>query len=680
MRDRKMWACAPRHRSLVTAAVLAVSSTVTADDAIWINADGGLFSDQLNWAAGMVPGVDDAAYFDLVSLYTVTFTADVTNSFAYILDDRVTFDLGGFTYALENNASPDMVIGGDPATGLAARLTVINGTIETGQVEIAAEPGSVGAVEVAGPGATWNIAVGSMYIGKSGTGSVDIINGASMIMGGGIRLGFDPGANGSLAVVGPASRFEGGDMTVGWHGLGSFFITNGGTVDSPFGEARVATQVGSSGSVFVNGAGSSWTVELHDLGERGPGYLDISDGGTVISTANEMVLCRDETGSAWITVSGAGSSLDGGVKLRLAGEGEILVEDGGNISGELSIAPRAGTQGSLIITGPTTTMTGGRLGIGGLGQPELTISDGATAVNSQRASVDNNSVVRVIGPGTSWSLPELQVWATEAPASVLVTGDADMDSFDGTLRDYSQVTITGAGSRWEILDYLVVAANDGGASLVIEDGASCESLIAVLADNGGSTGQIRVDGPSSTFDVLSDFTIGPGGEGTLSILDGAVVTVALVGGAYTQAATGHLVVELTPTSGVAIQVYGDANLAGSLAATLADGFDPPAGESFDIIQAWSIPDMFDDLILSTTPSGRELDVSYLVDRVRVTVQLLDIPGDVDGDESVGIQDFLSVLASWGPCPECTPAACPADIDGDCTVGIDDLLIVLANWS
>ncbi len=57
-----------------------------------------------------------------------------------------------------------------------------------------------------------------------------------------------------------------------------------------------------------------------------------------------------------------------------------------------------------------------------------------------------------------------------------------------------------------------------------------------------------------------------------------------------------------------------------------------------------------------------------------------IPGDVDGDGTVGILDFLALLAAWGPCPAPCPPACFADVDGDCTVGILDFLILLANWS
>ncbi len=54
-----------------------------------------------------------------------------------------------------------------------------------------------------------------------------------------------------------------------------------------------------------------------------------------------------------------------------------------------------------------------------------------------------------------------------------------------------------------------------------------------------------------------------------------------------------------------------------------------------------------------------------------------IPGDLDGDGSVGVNDLLILLASWGPCPDCND--CPADLDGSCSVGVGDLLILLANW-
>ncbi|MHC4776157.1 MAG: hypothetical protein ACYTBR_12960, partial [Planctomycetota bacterium] len=58
---------------------------------------------------------------------------------------------------------------------------------------------------------------------------------------------------------------------------------------------------------------------------------------------------------------------------------------------------------------------------------------------------------------------------------------------------------------------------------------------------------------------------------------------------------------------------------------------------------------------------------------------LPCPGDVNGDGSVDVTDFLMLLSTWGPCAEPCPPSCPADFDGDCMVGVLDFLILLAHW-
>lgn len=54
-----------------------------------------------------------------------------------------------------------------------------------------------------------------------------------------------------------------------------------------------------------------------------------------------------------------------------------------------------------------------------------------------------------------------------------------------------------------------------------------------------------------------------------------------------------------------------------------------------------------------------------------------ILGDADGDGDVDVNDFLGLLAAWGPCADCD--VCPADFNGDCSVDVLDFLILLANW-
>ena len=54
-----------------------------------------------------------------------------------------------------------------------------------------------------------------------------------------------------------------------------------------------------------------------------------------------------------------------------------------------------------------------------------------------------------------------------------------------------------------------------------------------------------------------------------------------------------------------------------------------------------------------------------------------IPGDIDGDGSVGFADFLILSAAFGQ--NADPAGSGADIDKDGTVGFADFLILSANF-
>ena len=54
---------------------------------------------------------------------------------------------------------------------------------------------------------------------------------------------------------------------------------------------------------------------------------------------------------------------------------------------------------------------------------------------------------------------------------------------------------------------------------------------------------------------------------------------------------------------------------------------------------------------------------------------LGLPGDVDGDGYVGVNDLLAIIAVWGPC-----ANCDEDLNGDSVVNVNDLLEVIGNWS
>ena len=70
-----------------------------------------------------------------------------------------------------------------------------------------------------------------------------------------------------------------------------------------------------------------------------------------------------------------------------------------------------------------------------------------------------------------------------------------------------------------------------------------------------------------------------------------------------------------------------------------------------------------------------LDFCSITSTFTASGEALTCPGDVNISGSVGTEDFILLLANWGPCP----AACNADLDGDNEVGILDMLALLSSW-
>jgi hypothetical protein len=131
--------------------------------------------------------------------------------------------------------------------------------------------------------------------------------------------------------------------------------------------------------------------------------------------------------------------------------------------------------------------------------------------------------------------------------------------------------------------------------------------------------------------------------------------------------TLHVVVGDTDHTG-----FGDKGWVWSLAdgLRLLDGLIDPA-ENASIITAHDINNF--DQIVGLAFIGGDW-AAYLLTPIGGGPS----PGDLDGSGAVDVQDFLALLAAWGPCPD-PPAMCLADLDHDGMVGVNDFLILLANW-
>ncbi len=164
-------------------------------------------------------------------------------------------------------------------------------------------------------------------------------------------------------------------------------------------------------------------------------------------------------------------------------------------------------------------------------------------------------------------------------------------------------------------------------------------------------------------------------SGTMEVAGIDSIGTLRLTGAFEQLASGTLHIEFTDND--ADLIFADSLvLDGTLVIDTLAGLTPDVGDVFVVLLSTGTrTGMFDNVI----SPNLLLDVQYLNNQVKLTVlEVLALPGDLDGDGFVGLSDIDIVLNNWNQnVPPANPAADPT---GDGFVGLDDLDIVLSNWN
>ncbi|MHC4405979.1 MAG: hypothetical protein ACYTG0_40595, partial [Planctomycetota bacterium] len=251
---------------------------------------------------------------------------------------------------------------------------------------IAENPGSEGNVTVTGGNSEWEI-LGSVRVGPGGLGSLDVENGG-FVNCAEASIGEEGGpGSGSVTVTGEESDLDVlGLIDVA---AGELIITDGGFV---FCQEGVIGFEEAGSSVVVTGVGpvtqepSTWINTLSlDVGLFGPGSLDVTEGGFVMSGTGILGLFGGSSGT--VNVDGAGSSWLNVSDLYVGelGSGLLVISNGGSVSSTAGfVSGFAGSDGTAILTGPGSTWTNlASLAIGNFGTGSLTVSDGGTVAAPQ---------------------------------------------------------------------------------------------------------------------------------------------------------------------------------------------------------------------------------------------------------------------------------------------------------
>ena len=228
---------------------------------------------------------------------------------------------------------------------------------------------------------------------------------------------------------------------------------------------------------------------------------------------------------------------------------------------------------------------------------------------------------------------------------------------------------------------------DGGTSLYGNANVHTNTILGVNFDfRDGSTTDIpggiqladqRLGPRSRRRDFTGDgvFRVSSTGELRLDDLASVAVDVENAGyiqfgdspgratiASYTQLSLGTLEIELggtVPGSQYdALKVLGKAELDGLLQVSWIDlgiGYEPAAGDFFDVLVADRVIDKFANESLPMLPSGLEWDLDYDLHRLRLEVLALAfLAGDFDEDGDVDGEDFLAWQRGFGTASGCHP--------------------------
>jgi T5SS/PEP-CTERM-associated repeat protein len=300
-------------------------------------------------------------------------------------------------------------------------VTVDNGSSLTAGLRLS------GGTGVMATGAT----PGDITIGRNSAGRMEVRGGGTAWSDRGF-LGLNSGTSGSALVTDAGSKWSNSSLYVGLSGDGTLDVLNGGVVTGGS-DSFIGFTANTVGNATVSGAGSSWSLtgNLYIAGSAtqagGTGTLQLENGGALTATSATVYnngylnLSANPVLNAPLTFLGGGIQFvtsdntsfpndftigAGGVRVYTYGHPSVL---GGSITGPGGLTKGGGAQlglGTLTLTGTSnyagpTALNTGKLVVNGSITSAVTVNNAATlGGNGAVGSVTVNSG-GIMDPGNS---------------------------------------------------------------------------------------------------------------------------------------------------------------------------------------------------------------------------------------------------------------------------------------
>jgi collagen type I/II/III/V/XI/XXIV/XXVII alpha len=578
--------------------------------------------------------------------------------------------------------------GGSVVSGSANDLTI--SALSIGRL-------SNGSLTVTDPGTQFT-ANGGVYIGRGGTGALNVENHATMdvrldgngdgyldIGNSGLTNGetLITGGSGSALVTSGGDLFSQKPVTIGEAGdSGSLDISDGGLV-----EAAQTLRIGNTVTVPAGGIeitasgtqtlGSATQFAGAGVVNVGAGGILRADGGGITSAGTSDIVVGEGIGSsAALNVTGAGATVNtGGYRLAVgsAGQGSLLVGQGGTVlagtpfasDDAITAGGSAGATGVVTVSDPGSELLAvGQFAVGLGGQGSLLIENQGTAITGANAADATEGVDIAQNAGASGTATVTGTKSLLTNTGRFIVGDAGVGSLainsGGTVTtsanatiantgsaSSSSVNVSGAGSNWRVAGSLIVG-DAGFGQLSLAQGATVTGAALTAGGAAAGSGVVSVAGTGSALNLTGVLNVGGLAPGELSILNAGEVTAASVTIGAGAGGAGNLVIgagsTLTVTGTTTPLVVGTGTVAALLniqGGTLVLSGSPTFGANGRLVQVGGLIDPAPTLIVAGNAFG-----GGAVDEA--SVEVLDTATSVSkAPDITGLATFLAPLVTGG---------------------------------
>jgi T5SS/PEP-CTERM-associated repeat protein/autotransporter-associated beta strand protein len=285
------------------------------------------------------------------------------------------------------------------------------------------------ATVVGAPGAV----AGNLFVGYLGTGTLTIQNGGAVSNGVGY-IGYNPGSTGTVTVSGAGSSWtNSGALSVGILGTGTLTVANGGTV-SVSGRMTIASQAGSTGTLNVGAASGQAAVAPGTVNASSVAFGSGTGGIVFNHTASNYIFAPTISGEGSVTVE-AGTTILTGANTYSGG----TTVSGGTLQGTTTSLQGNITDNAAVVFNQSTngTYAGVMSGTGSLtklGTGTLTLTgantySGGTTVNAGTLAVSSDANLGAATGGLTFGGGTLQ-WGATFGSGRSVTLNAGGGTFD----------------------------------------------------------------------------------------------------------------------------------------------------------------------------------------------------------------------------------------------------------